>query len=426
MLILIKVFYLLIWLFFIFSTFMNFGLGDWSHSFTLILLREVLGWSIFFTSFIIFPKLFWTNIKKFIVPITVLFLLSLYAILHSAFGIPNNYNLIAGFKYWIYFLWILLGLVISWSTIVHRLKPEKFNSLMGFVKFFLLFLLVFGFLRQLWKLFFPSFYVELLWYWFFGDFIAWEKPPIYYLTGPDWIPRLSGVFAWPNVLGFFLVLIWIWLISSFKQKKIRIILFWVILALVILTLSRGAFLAFSIQLLILTRYFLKNFKYKIIFTFAILWLFFSFLKFVSFFKTGSNDGHSLWSKSTISYILQKPVFWHGLGSSGPSLHYQNTSTGLAQTNGLDLLENIYLQIIADLWLFGFTMWIFIFLWFAYFCRKIWSKTRDVDLFILSIAFLSLMIEWVFLHVFIDSSVNWIFFSIYWLVLWKNIVDSKSW
>ncbi|USN57454.1 MAG: hypothetical protein H6766_03295 [Candidatus Peribacteria bacterium] len=56
-------------------------------------------------------------------------------------------------------------------------------------------LLIVGWLWQGLKFFFPDIFIQYLGYGPFGDFSPDMAPPVYYLTGPDGHPRLSGLFA---------------------------------------------------------------------------------------------------------------------------------------------------------------------------------------------------------------------------------------
>jgi len=424
---LIRIYISIIALFFIISTFLNFGLSNWEHQLILIILREISWWWIILFSLIKYPKIFLKILKRFKLPLIILTILSIYSLITAWFWSIDMISILAGFKYDIYFLRILFGCIIGGATLVQQNSPQKYIKLKTFISKFLRICLIWWILLQFLKIIQPELFFKFLGYGPLWDFTPWINPPIYYLTWPNGIPRLSGIFAWPNVLWFFLVLTSWRLISQYKHKKNQIISAIILIILILLTLSRGAIAAISIQTIIITFILIKSLKKKVISIILITIFTISSIFIIQTFKKWSNLWHNLGIKSTINYILQKPVLWHWLGSSWPSLHYFNNYQN-TNSNQLALLENIYLQITTDLWLIGIILFITILTRIAIFIRKLQINTQNdkqkTEILIISLAFATLLIEGSVLHVFIDSSVNWLFFMIYWLVIWKSISDQK--
>lgn len=231
-----------------------------------------------------------------------------------------------------------------------------------------------------------------------GDFIFGQEPPIYYRTGPWWEPRLQGLFAWPNNYGYFLAAFFPLLVYTYKQqvqknaKLLRTIGILLAIVSIILTLSRSAWIGtiIGVVLMYATRFkqHKKVFWWVIIISIAgILWL--------SILKWWSTQEHIVQKLSSIQYVIDKPL-WYWLGSSWPAIHHEGTI----------LPENYYMQIAIDtgtLWL------ILLLLTLITLIHNVKVHEKDNETKPLMIWFFTLLVMGLFLHVFEDSMVNYIFF-----------------
>jgi hypothetical protein len=91
-----------------------------------------------------------------------------------------------------------------------------------------------------------------------------------------------------------------------------------------------------------------------------------------------------------------------------------------------LPENYFLQLMLDIWTLGFILWCFVMLFWIYkekILRKniinqnLWNKEVYHIFIALQKWLVALFIMWLFLHVFEDSMVNYLFFVIYGISLW---------
>jgi len=124
---------------------------------------------------------------------------------------------------------------------------------------------------------------------------------------------------------------------------------------------------------------------------------------ISILKTESTLGHIAAKFGSIAYIIEQPG-GYGLGTSGPAIHHQ----------GKILPENYYIQLILDIGTIGFILWSILILNIIRILRKIQQRIKEKDtLYIiwqgLNIGFFALLIMGIFLHVFEDSMVNYLFF-----------------
>ena len=148
------------------------------------------------------------------------------------------------------------------------------------------------------------------------------------------------------------------------------------------------------------------------------------LAILSVLKRESTVWHITSKLSTIPEVISQP-FGHGLGSSGPAIHYEWKY----------LPENYFLQIMLDIWTVWFLFWIFSILCLLLIQYKViwlnkWKLSNEEEyqlqvLYKLQIWFFALFVMWLFLHVFEDSMVNYLFFTIYWIVLWSLSTKLKE-
>jgi len=261
-----------------------------------------------------------------------------------------------------------------------------------------------------------------------NDYTQGENPPIYYLTWYEWTLRRQGFFSWPNNYWYFLVaflpFVRRFFMNKIKKKEntiLSILALVVWMAWMVATLSRAALVWMVVVFVALYRNKLKSQKRWLIRWWV--WLL-VVLAVLSVVKRESTVGHITSKLSTIPEVISHP-FGHGLGSSGPAVHYEWKY----------LPENYFLQIMLDIW----TVW-FLFRTFTILCllliqykvigiRKL-KLTNEEEyqlqvLYKLQMWFFALFVMWLFLHVFEDSMVNYLFFTIYGIVLWSLSTKLKK-
>lgn len=284
--------------------------------------------------------------------------------------------------------------------------------------------IIIGFLRQFAKLIAPDIFGFLGYELKLDDFQFWEKPPLYYLTGYEGTLRRQGIFSGPNNYGYFLIafLPMILLFFGEKIKNLKTISLFQrinigIIALRILaigmTLSRSAILGGILILILLNWKTIKTQKKLLIRGGSILLIAIAGL---SLLKRESTLWHITQKLSAIPQIISHPI-GYGLGSSGPAIHH----------NGTLLPENYYFQILLDMGTLGFLLraiTIFQILGMHYAIKKTLAKknlnkeqqTQYLLLQRMQMGFLGLLCIGMLLHVFEDSMVNYLFFSIYGILL----------
>lgn len=408
-------------------------------------LRDIVFWWSILISCIYYKNYIVWFIKRYygiVIPIVILTSLNIiYFIIYN----QDKVHTIAGIKYDIFFFRILW-----WSLWIGYLlqKLQKWDIILSYIKWFAKFIIILLWIwviRQISKTLYPELFTHYLWFNSPNDFIPFTKPPIYYITGSGGIQRLSGLFVWPNTLWFFLILISSFLYYSYKEfiiqrKNFRIILLYVIVC--ISTLSRWVIIWLTIQsyiVIFLNNYiiwkdtFMNSLKNNIIKKAlitgisTIVWII-AFI-WINQRKQESNTerfwalDNSLHIVSEISLLGKWPWYvW-------PAQHYEKDYIN-HQKNTLSMLENIYLQITINqgiLWILSFFM-VFAFLIQYHLSIKtslqLWeSNMRDYNISIvtqyLGIWLISLLSIGRFLHIFIDSMVNYLFFILYWVCIWYS-------
>lgn len=338
------------------------------------------------------------------------------------------YDIFVGIKYGLLYLFIFLS-----ATFIGYILNNKKSSIMNheswiwkfinFLKYLLIVTLIAGFLRQGLKFLRPDFFLNIG-YWPLNDFKFWVKPPIYYLTWYQGTARRQGIFSWPNNYGYFLIafLPVIILLLKHKFQSIKsfftanktILLNTAIIALriiaILLTLSRTAFIWWIIGLALVNIQRIKNHKKLSRGIFAILM---AWIVGVSILKWASTINHITAKFGSIKYIVQQPS-WYGLGTSWPAVLH----------NGTILPENYYLQLMLDIWTLGFLLRALLIIQITRIVKKIQQtyknlSTDDKRIYLLrqwlNIGRVSLLIMGIFLHIFEDSMVNYLFFITRWLL-----------
>lgn len=315
------------------------------------------------------------------------------AVILSLWQWSSRYNIFIGIKYGYMFLWILLSALFVWRT----LNKEQKTKLTKILPIILIATIIVGLLRQIGKYIRPDFFFNIG-YGPIGDFIFGQEPPIYYRTGPWWEPRLQWLFAWPNNYGYFLAAFFPLMLYTFQQQITKNTkLLWGIAIIVtiisiILTLSRTAWIGTIIWIILMYATRFKQHK-KILRSIIIITI--TGILWLSILKWWSTQEHIIQKLSSIQYVIDKPL-GYGLGSSWPAIHHEGTI----------LPENYYIQIAIDtgtLWAILLLLTLIILIHNI----KLYHKNDEAKPLILW--FFILLIMGLFLHVFEDSMVNYIFF-----------------
>lgn len=329
-------------------------------------------------------------------------------------------NMMIWIKYWFYFLIIFLTASFVWYVWIKKIWLKEFS----WIQYLMMWILFSWFLWQILKILKPDLFMNI-WYGKLDDFSYWTNPPIYYLTWYEWTMRWQGIFAWPNNYGYFLVaflpiilLWWWWTWQELKdflkspRQNLNFLLSILRIVAICMTLSRSAILGTAVVFAFLARNWIKNHKKISIWIFVaiiagIVWL--------SFLKPESTIWHLNSNLVYIWEIVSNPL-WHGLGSSGPAIHHEWTM----------LPENYFMQIMLDIWTVWFILWTVVIFSILLIFKAIQNNFKkwkysweDSAVFLqwrrLLLWWIALLIMWLFLHVFEDSMVNYLFFSIFWLL-----------
>lgn len=409
-------------LYFVLQTFFVYGLSlSFLHP-IFILLKDVLWFGLFFLLVIQYRSLLVSRLCRFkllFFPLLILGFRTLFSVLLHWQSLSDA---LIGWKYDWFYLLIIFSATFVWyvfASFPYRV-PSWLLSLFRIV----FFVVLFGFVWQGLKLCIPDFFVQYLGYGPMGDFVPRTNPPLYYLTWHDGIVRLSGLFSGPNVLWFFLVLFSSFVLRYLRFVRVglrRIFLIFYVLA-IVLTLSRWAVLWCTLSVLCMI-FFVSpySWKKKAFLAIMISVLAYVVIFFVSFTKTWSNIERGLWLQGSFS-LVRDNIWWYGLGYAGPAQHYREGY--LAQPKQtLSLLENIYLQLLVNVWLPWLLLWLCFRLFTFLFAYRFWTNFQKnhsflaLSLMTMSFGLLWLLLEGMVLHVFIDSMVNYLFFVPYGMLLW---------
>lgn len=429
------------------QTFFVSWLGIISNTIIISTIRDLLFWWIALLTLWYWRLYIISFIRKHYIITTLSIILFITNIIYILSNIHSDIlHIIAWIKYDIYFVIILLLSLWFWYIIQKNNQWKIISSYIQWLWEFIVILIWWWLLWQIFKTVYPSFFVDYMWFSTPSDFVPFSKPPIYYITWSWWIQRLSGFFVWPNTLGFFMILFTSLLYYQYKNiikkaKNRRIIVLY--LAIIISTMSRWVIIGITIQCIILILF--ENYiiwkeklldiifsKQKIIIlTTAIIISFFSFL-WINQRKQDSNTERFWALSSSLELVSEVSFFGNGPGYVWPAKHYDH-DYNLNKKNNLSMLENIYLQLLINQWM----LWLIIFIWIVLVLFKYHNKIRiklskniisGDDYVIYStvqylwIGLLSLLWVWWFLHIFIDSMINYLFFIIYWISLWYVTSD----
>lgn len=416
----IKVFLVFVFLYHILNTFFVYQL--WINNLFFALSKDLL-WIIFVFFCLIrnwkFLRIYFVYFGKYVL---IFLFLSFLGILISLINWISFYDIMVGMKYDIFFLFIFLSSVFVWVVLFFLSQKQIIYNILNFLKKAIVFTLIVGFCWFGLKLLFPDFFIKNFGYWPVGDFVFGRPPPLYYRTGPWGLPRFSGIFAWPNNLWYFFVLFSSFFLYSFSflsfsnssDSKLKKNFLWSVLLFFVswfLTLSRGFLLWILPQLFVWVKSLFFRFKISLkYFKYFLFFIVFFFL-FLSFLKLDSSLLHfrSIFEGLKV-YFLN--IGWCWFGSSGPAVHH----------NWFILPENMYIQILIDIWFIGLVFWIWFFAFIFKDVISILKESKEVEklplyLKYLSLWILGLLLEGMFLHVFEDSMVNYLFFIPFGILFW---------
>lgn len=306
--------------------------------------------------------------------------------------------IIIWFKYVLYPIIILMTSIWLWYCIT----TQHINSyLKRFSRMMICVLCVW----VIWfgiKLSFPELMMNI-WYGPVWDFVVWQNPPLYYRTGAGGLPRYSGLMAWPNNLAYLLVWLWPLVLLLRQSSKYRMIQTVGRLMSVVLTISRSAWIATVMQYIISYRHLITTLSLRS--RYLWWWMIIVGLVMLVSFKYQSTLGHMDSIIEGISIRYQQPL-WYGLWYSGPSaLHH-----------GSIVPENIYLQRLIDIGIVGFVCMISIIVLLIIRFKSLPKHLLTSYLHARWLGIIGLAIQWMFLHVLEDSTVNYLVLTIGWLLL----------
>ena len=405
------------------STFFVYGIRLCESSYP-ALIREWIWLLFLFVVLILWYKKFkpyWKHWKK----VWIVFIILIgVSVLFSLLKHVSWSNMFIWIKYWFRWTFILISASFFGYVISEKWQKSKVTQILPWI---LVWIVWAGFLWQWAKLLRPDFFYSLG-YGGLDDYSYGENPPIYYLTWFEWTLRRQWFFSWPNNYWYFLVaflpLVWRFFTNKIKKKEntvLSILALVVRMAWMVATLSRAVLVWMVVVFVALYWKHLKS-KKRWLLRWGI-WLLVA-LAVLSVLKRESTVGHITSKLSTIPEVISEPL-WHGLGSSGPAVHYEWKY----------LPENYYLQIMLDIGTVWFLVWTFMLMCLLLVQYKViwlskWKQTSEEEyqlqvLYKLQIWFFALFIMWLFLHVFEDSMVNYLFFTIYGIVLWSLSTKLKG-
>jgi len=419
----LKGFFVLIVLYHIIVTIVCYGILWGQYPELPSLIRDGLWIGFFVLIFLIYRKDWKNYFKKWKYPwIAFVIMIAWWLIISLEMG-KSISDMLIWIKYWFFYIFIFLSASFVWF--VGKGKFEKIKSIRS-IWYALIWIIIAGFIWQWAKLIWPDFFMHI-WYGPLNDFFFGKNPPIYYLTGYEWTLRWQGLFSGPNNYGYFLVaflpiILLLFKVQIKKWKEIiklkskdiwNLIFVWLWILAILFTLSRSAILWWALVFILLNIDRIRKNKIK---TWIIISIWIVWIIALSLLKWSSTLGHIYAKLNSINRVIQKPM-WLWLGTSWPAIHH----------NGTILPENYFIQVMIDIGTIWFILraWI----WYAVIMiekkiNKFWiSKKDDKDIIVyliwkyLNIGWLCLLVMWLFLHVFEDSMVNYLFFVSYWIFSW---------
>lgn len=395
-----------------------FVFGRWRDLSTVSVVKDILWIFLIVWALVYYRSHFFWFFQKYKVSLLLFVGICIRSVWLSLVHWWNMHTLMIGIKYDLWPLGIVLSALFLWYT----QRKTSYSSLVSYmspsIRIIGIVLLVW-LLRQCAKIWVPDFFARW-WYGPVGDYVVWQHPPIYYRTWPGGTMRLQGIFAWPNNFGFFLVAfasVILYMVSIRWQKKVRVraIAFFVLYAVcVIWTFSRWVLVWVGIQCFFLSCLLWPRWRKYMVWLW-VLWVF--WLWVMSIWKWWSTVAHIFAWEEGIHAFLSNPR-WYGLGSAGPAVH----------RNGVYLPENHYLQILLDIgipWLVLRIGVLYTALWSGASLKQAFTGAICIDntqrmlCLLLWLWLVWLLAEWLFLHVFEDSMVNYLFLVPLWYVFGRR-------
>lgn len=364
--------------------------------------------------------MYFQNIKSYLKlrakPIILFVVLIIFWLSVSYFQWKTFYDIFIWIKYG--FLYIFTFLSATWLGHNFAIKKDNNNmhKFISFLKSFLCVTIILSLLRQALKFILPDLF-QTIWYGPIWDYVFWQNPPLYYRTWPWGSPRLQWIFSWPNNYGYFLVAffgIFISILNWYKKKSKEFWNFMLIILRVIsivLTISRSALIGSVLVLILLNISRIK--KHRKIFV-GLISIFVLAILGISIMKWWSTLAHIHAKFSSLSYVFLQPL-WYWLWTSWPAVFH----------NWSILPENYYIQLLLDIW----AIWLLIRALLAKNISNIFNKIiksefiqkEEKYIFRIWLSWLFgliwLLVIWLFLHVFEDSMINYLFFSVFGVMTW---------
>lgn len=418
----LQVFLSFVAVYFVLQTFVVYWLAQQWAQLLFVVLRDgtwlwFVGWSLY---------RYRSMLKEFIISYRWLLWLMVWLIARSVWlSLVHGFalgDMIVWFKYDLWYLVVFVSALWLWYVVYRERKESSLISFERRLFRLVVWIVMVGVIWQTAKVWMPWLFMTWWWYGALWDFVPWMDPPLYYLTGSDGLMRLSGLFAGPNVLWFFLVLFWSWRSISAKlhtKKWAHYSFVGIYLFSLIATFSRGALVAFGLQLIVGLVLFTTMRWWKKLFgivSLSLIW--WMLLLFINQWKTWSSLEHSRSSDVALTMISAQP-WWYGLWVAGPAQHYAANYL-IDQKNDLSLVENLYMQLAVNIGL----PWLFLLLVIFWLLVKyIWIVIKDVEqhdplylsFILLSLGLVALLIEWLVLHPLRDSMIIYLFFVPYGLM-----------
>ncbi|HMY80603.1 MAG TPA: hypothetical protein PLW93_02395 [Candidatus Absconditabacterales bacterium] len=404
--------------YFLLHTIIVYGLFDGRHQMIVSFSKDIIRCAIVLIAFIVNPRQSLVYIRQTLWSWIFLIIMAILGIVVTWYRVTDIHtwitNTMVGLKYGWYVLVVVrsAGLVghVIWSAYsdMNSEKKENIQKLwMSRLVTGAWIVLLGGCIVQGSKIIFPDLWMSLG----FGPLDVYKPgvaPPLYYLTKHDGIIRYSGLFSGPNNFAFWLVSMtpilrsWTYR-TTIKQWFARvglgvfgvinigrlILVSWLgegILNLLFVGNSGG-----SPKLLHSRQGTRKNILFWIGIGVVMVTVL-SLVGWVTYIKRESTYHHFFQGIQALARIWDNP-WGYGLGSSGPGVH----------RNGSLLPENYYLQLLLDYGIGGLIC--FIVFWI--------TRLRAISMSIYHrwflVGFGGLLIGGLFLHVFEDSMVNYLFF-----------------
>ncbi len=375
---------------------------------TIALIRDIWRAVIFIIALSYHHKQIIPFVKKRKYPLGIASITWIISMLVSLRADSSLYSIAVGIKYGFMFLRILF----SAAFIGYTRRKDSVHKYINLIPKIIASIIIWWLIRQMLKYIRPDFFMQIG-YGAIGDFIFGQEPPIYYRTGPWGEPRLQWLFAWPNNYGYFLAAFFPLILAHYHKQKAknhklgRIIIIILTITSITLTLSRTALIGSVLGATLLYRNTIRQNK-KILITIILSTI--ALIAWLSIFKWWSTREHITQKTHSLQYIIEQPL-WYGLWTAWPAIHHQ----------GNILPENYYAQIAIDIGIIGFIFLTLTCISLIYIYKKHTDTIGKPYLIWLYV----LLIMGLFLHVFEDSMVNYLFFIPRWLYIWYHSKYPKT-